>query len=122
MVSPPSSCNPVRHILFPHNSLILTIHFSVPVARAQDMATNGTGSIKISSDDPLIVLGVGTKFTTEFEPKMQIMLNKHFGHATVEVVEVIDDTTLRIKKEFNEKSHDGINAKEGGVSFKVRSL
>lgn len=93
----------------------------VPVARPQDMATPGSGKLTISPADPLIILGYGTKFTTEFGVRKQIMLPRNLGNAAAEVVEILDDTTMRIKKEFNKKATDGL-AKVGGegVVYKVR--
>lgn len=83
------------------------------------MASSGTGTLTISPDDPLLVIGFGTKFTTEFEPRRQIMLSKAYGNASAEIVEVLDDGKMRIKKEFSKKAVDGMQAKETGVPFKV---
>lgn len=80
---------------------------SIPVSRASDEAKPGTGLVYLSLDDPCLVLGEGTKFTTEFAPKMQIMLPKSVNSAVAEVVEVISDTELRIKKEFGGDSGKG---------------
>ena len=68
--------------------------------RAVDSAKPGTGLIKLSEDDPFLIIGEGTNFLTEFKPKMQIMLPKSMDSAVAEVSEVISDTELRIKKEF----------------------
>lgn len=72
----------------------------VPVARAADEAKPGTGLVSLSPDDPCLVIGEGTRFKSEFTPKMQIVLSKSVSSAMAEVVEVISDTELRIKKEF----------------------
>lgn len=72
----------------------------VPVVRAADRVKAGTGTVRISPDDPCLILGEGTCFRTEFTPKMQIMLPKSVNSAVAEVLEVISDTELRIKKEF----------------------
>jgi len=77
------------------------------VARASDDAKSGTGLIRLSDDDPCLVLGEGTCFTTEFSPKMQIMLPKSINSSVAEVAEVISDTELRIKKEFGGDSGKG---------------
>ena len=76
------------------------MHCEVPVSRAADEAKSGTGKIHLSDDDNCLVIGDGTKFTTELKPKWQIMLPKNLNSATAEVVEVISDTEARIKKEF----------------------
>ncbi|KAG2064628.1 glycerol-3-phosphate O-acyltransferase [Suillus decipiens] len=80
---------------------------SIPVSRATDEAKPGTGLVYLSPDDPCLVLGEGTKFKTEFVPKTQIMLPKSVNSAVAEVVEVISDTELRIKKEFGGESGKG---------------
>lgn len=85
------------------------------------MAASGTGTVSISPDDPLIVVGFGTSFLADFAPRKQLMLGKQFSNATGEVVEVLDDTHLRIKKEFKDKVADAMRAKAEGVTYKVRS-
>src|SRR6202034_2506710 len=72
----------------------------VPVARAADDAKPGTGYVYLSAEDPCLVMGEGTCFTSEFTPKMQIMLSKSVGSSVAEVVEVISDSQLKIKREF----------------------
>ena len=73
----------------------------VPVARAADSAKAGTGKVRLSPDDPYLILGEGTKFSEELRPKMQIMLSKAVSSSTAEVAEVISDTQIRIKSEFH---------------------
>ncbi|KAF9480135.1 glycerol-3-phosphate O-acyltransferase [Pholiota conissans] len=80
---------------------------SIPVSRAADMASAGKGRISISPDDPCLVLGEGTSFREEFTPRMQILLPKSVSSAVAEVVEVISDTQLRVKKEFGGESGKG---------------
>ncbi|KAI0031836.1 glycerol-3-phosphate O-acyltransferase [Vararia minispora EC-137] len=77
---------------------------SIPVFRAADYAKPGTGKVYLSPDDPCLVLGDGTKFKSEFSPRDQIMLPKSVGSALAEVVDVVSDTELRIKKEFGGES------------------
>lgn len=79
----------------------------VPVARAADEAKSGTGLVSLSPDDPCLVIGEGTRFKSEFTPKMQIMLSKSVNSAMAEVVEIISDTELRIKKEFGGETGKG---------------
>jgi len=74
---------------------------SIPVTRAADSATRGTGVIRISEDDPCLVLGENTKFLSELSPRKQITLPKSVNSAKAEVVEVISDTQVRVKKEFS---------------------
>lgn len=97
---------------------------TVPVARAQDMAVSGKGQIVISDEDPLIIVGKGTSFKTQFAtPRCQIMLPRQLGNVSVEVLEVIDDEHLKIKKEFSKRAAEGLKAKgEAGVPYKVSYL
>ncbi|KAF7328685.1 Protein kinase domain-containing protein [Mycena sanguinolenta] len=69
-------------------------------ARLINSSIPGTGRVHLSPDDPCVVCGEGTKFLTEFKPRMQIMLPKSLTSGTAEVAEVISDTELKIKKEF----------------------
>ncbi|TCD69724.1 hypothetical protein EIP91_006491 [Steccherinum ochraceum] len=80
---------------------------SIPVARAADDAKPGTGLVYISEEDPCRILGIGTKFLSEFSPKMQVMLPKSVNSCVAEVVEVISDTEMKIKKEFGGESGKG---------------
>lgn len=77
------------------------------MARAADDAKPGSGVIYLSESDPCTVLGHNTKFLSEFKPKMQIMLSKSVNSVAAEVVEVISDTELRIKREFGGESGKG---------------
>lgn len=48
------------------------------------------------------------------------MLPRQFGNVSVEVLEVIDDEHLKVKKEFSKRAVEGLKAKaEAGCSFKV---
>ncbi|EPQ26968.1 uncharacterized protein PFL1_05603 [Pseudozyma flocculosa PF-1] len=86
---------------------------SIPVARAADSAKAGQGTVAAHpSGDPLRLIGHGTAFTSQLVPKGQIMLPKSTGYACAEVVEVVSDTELRIKKEF--KDPRAIEALKGG--------
>ncbi|KAF9264708.1 glycerol-3-phosphate O-acyltransferase [Marasmius fiardii PR-910] len=82
---------------------------SIPVERAADNAKAGTGKVYLSDDDPCLVRGKDTKFTAEFSPKMQILLPKSVDYAIAEVVEVISDTELKIKREFGGDKGKGTN-------------
>ncbi|KAE8209006.1 hypothetical protein CF327_g6956 [Tilletia walkeri] len=74
---------------------------SIPVARAADSAKSGSGLITAHPDDPTILIGLNTRFTTELVPKGQIQLPKFTGAAVAEIVEIISDTEVRIKKPLN---------------------
>jgi glycerol-3-phosphate O-acyltransferase/dihydroxyacetone phosphate acyltransferase len=93
------------------------------VARAADDAKPGQGLVYYDpdSEDYTLVRGYKTRFTTDFKPRMQIMLPKSLGYATGEVVEIVDDETLRIKKPFADKAKDalvmaGQRVKSGGAA------
>jgi glycerol-3-phosphate O-acyltransferase/dihydroxyacetone phosphate acyltransferase len=75
--------------------------------RATDEAKPGKGLIRLSDADPCLVLGEGTSFLSQFSPKTQIMLPKNLNSAVAEVVEIISDTELRIKKEFGGENGKG---------------
>ncbi|KWU46471.1 putative glycerol-3-phosphate O-acyltransferase, partial [Rhodotorula sp. JG-1b] len=93
---------------------------SIPVARAQDYAFVGKGTIRLSEQDPLTILGTDTQFTKDFEkPRSQMLLPRNLGSTTAEVVEVVSDTELRLKKEFPRKAVEDLKTKTEGVSFKV---
>lgn len=111
-------------------SLMSSRCLSVPVSRAADDAKTGSGHVYISDHDPHTIIGVGTKFTTEAGPRMQIMLPKSVSSATTEVVEVISDTEVRVKKPFGgdnaqtattvQEKLDGIRANGGhGLTYRV---
>ena len=100
---------------------------TVPVVRAADEAQPGKGLIRLSDTDPCLVLGEGTSFLSQFSPKTQVMLPKSLNSAVAEVVEVISDTELRIKKEFGGENGKGtarfreaVKESEGkGVAYKA---
>ncbi|EJF65776.1 glycerol-3-phosphate O-acyltransferase [Dichomitus squalens] len=97
---------------------------SIPVVRAADDAKPGTGEVTISEEDATLIIGHGTKFTSDFTPKMQIMLPKSVGSLVAEVTEILSDTQLRIKKEFSgtaklrEKNKEIQAAGQRGFAFK----
>ena len=77
------------------------------MVRAADDAKPGTGLIYIKGDSPTVLHGVNTKFTTELAPHKQVMLGKSLNSATAEVLEVISDTEVWLKKEFGGESGKG---------------
>lgn len=70
--------------------------------RPQDLAKPGKGRIQLLNrkTDPLRIIGIDTEFTQQLKPRDSIVLPK--GSGTSEVVEVISDTEVLIKKEFKE--------------------
>lgn len=86
---------------------------SIPVSRAQDYAVKGHGTVKIVEkySNPLILNGVGTKFTEQVKAGTLISLDDL--KCTAEVAEVISDTELRLKKEFSDSAVYDVSNKEG---------
>ncbi|KAJ3214891.1 hypothetical protein HDU67_001093 [Dinochytrium kinnereticum] len=68
---------------------------SIPVVRPQDLAKAGEGRVYLADpvNNPLILSGEGTKFTEKVHPRSIISC----GGATLEVVEVLSDTSLKFK-------------------------
>ncbi|KAI5818715.1 hypothetical protein BZA77DRAFT_306250 [Pyronema omphalodes] len=98
---------------------------AVPVARAQDMTSNGTGRIYLPDpEQPTKIRGVGTKFEDECMPGGLLVLPALKGKspASAEILEVLNDEEIVLKKEF--KSSGAIQqltqeTPEGkGVTFK----
>lgn len=77
---------------------------TVPVARAADYAAAGKGKLYLttapSSTDDCIIKGKKTEFTKQMVVKGQIQLGKPYGFTTAEIVQVIDDETVKIRKMF----------------------
>ncbi|KAK9760272.1 Glycerol-3-phosphate/dihydroxyacetone phosphate acyltransferase, partial [Basidiobolus ranarum] len=92
---------------------------SIPVARAQDHARKGVGTIQLLDryNDPTRITGIGTKFTSDLQPGCTIALPNGAGVSIVE--EVISDTEVLVKKEFKElKALELLTANEG-TDFKI---
>lgn len=87
---------------------------SIPVVRAADGAKKGSGTITLHpSGDPLLLQGHNSQFTKELVVKGQIVLPKAAGYASAEVVEIVSDTEVKIKKEF--KDSKAIKALKGNL-------
>lgn len=96
----------------------LTTFSIVPVIRPQDLAKEGEGRIQLLNrkTDPLRIIGIDTKFTTQLKPRDSIMLPK--GSGISEVVQVISDTEVLIKKEFKELRALALLTSNEGSPFK----
>ncbi|KAI9293959.1 hypothetical protein K502DRAFT_317659 [Neoconidiobolus thromboides FSU 785] len=87
---------------------------SIPVARAQDYAKEGKGKLRILEryNNPLLITGTDSKFTQDLHAGDQIVLKHCKGG--VEVVEVLSDTEIKIKKEFSDANAlIGLTSKDG---------
>ncbi|ODQ59120.1 hypothetical protein WICANDRAFT_32424 [Wickerhamomyces anomalus NRRL Y-366-8] len=80
--------------------------FAMPIGvkRPQDNLKTATGEISIDPSNPLKVIGHGTAFTKEATVKGLIGLPNSKGNA--EIAEILDDSTLLIKKEFKKVAMD----------------
>ncbi|WFD40898.1 uncharacterized protein MJAP1_003889 [Malassezia japonica] len=96
---------------------------SIPVSRAADSAKPGKGFVTMG-DDPTHLRGVGTEFTKQLQVHGQIVLDKETEYAAAEVVDILSDTEVRIKKEFAGKNVDKAlrgqlgSSKNPGAKFK----
>ncbi|KAI9283454.1 hypothetical protein BC943DRAFT_280969, partial [Umbelopsis sp. AD052] len=90
----------------------------VPVIRPQDLAKPGQGRIQLlnTKTDPLRITGIDTKFTTELQPKFSIVLPKNV--AQMEVVQVLSDTEILIKKEVKEAKALALLTSPEGSAYK----
>ncbi|ORE11660.1 hypothetical protein BCV72DRAFT_283866 [Rhizopus microsporus var. microsporus] len=91
---------------------------AIPVIRPQDLAKPGEGFIQLldRKTDPLRITGINTKFTQQLKPRDLIALPKSYGQS--EVVEIISDTELLIKKEFKELKAMELLTRPEGTSYK----
>ncbi|KAL8293583.1 hypothetical protein RQP46_000284 [Phenoliferia psychrophenolica] len=90
----------------------------IPVVRPQDVAFRGPGTLTLSPDDPLLVIGFGTSFV-DMEPKSKLMLGKDCGGGTGDIAEVLDDTHLRLSKPFSATSAAALLRNPAGANYKI---
>ncbi|SCU92721.1 LAME_0F01200g1_1 [Lachancea meyersii CBS 8951] len=89
---------------------------SIGVGRAQDNLKPAVGKIKASDDNPRKIIGVGTKFSQEFESQGLIGLPKSLGNAVIESIE--SDTVLYLRKEFKLSKPEVKQLLDRGTSYK----
>ncbi|KAI9473901.1 MAG: hypothetical protein EXX96DRAFT_579809 [Benjaminiella poitrasii] len=91
---------------------------AIPVVRPQDRAKPGQGRIQLLNrkTDPLRITGIGTQFTTQLKPRDSILLPKGAGNS--EVVQVLSDTEVLIKKEFKDLKALELLTQSEGTNFK----
>lgn len=78
--------------------LLSKCQLSIPVVRAQDNLKKGTGRIYLDPEDPLVIRGKGTRFLKECSAKGLLALPQSLGAS--EIVEVVSDTKIILRKEF----------------------
>lgn len=90
----------------------------VSVTRPQDLAKKGEGKIYLEDrvNDPTRINGINTAFTKQLAEKGQISLPEDSGSS--EIIEIISDTELRIKKEFKDLTALELLTKPGGTTYK----
>ena len=109
------------------HSLLVSL---VPTERAQDSAKAGSGFVHLSPTDPCVLLGLDTKFSIELGPRLKIILPKSTGNVVAEVLEVVSDTEIKLKKEFTgdhgkatsrvrQKCDEAISEGQKGLSYKI---
>ncbi|CAG8635122.1 10816_t:CDS:2 [Cetraspora pellucida] len=87
---------------------------AIPVVRPQDLAMPGIGRIQLLNrkTDPTRITGIGTEFTKQFKVGWQIGLPGDRGSS--EIVQIISDTELIVKREFKDlKSLEMLTHPEG---------
>ncbi|KAI7869024.1 hypothetical protein BDF14DRAFT_1981658 [Spinellus fusiger] len=87
---------------------------AIPVVRSQDLAVEGKGKIHLLNrkTEPLRITGTNTLFLSQLKPRDTIALPKSSGQA--EVVQIISDTELLIKKDFKDlKALELLTSNEG---------
>lgn len=91
---------------------------SIPVVRGQDVAKEGEGKIMLRDriGAPTRIYGVGTAFTRQLHKGDQITLPDDAGSS--EVVEIISNTEIVIKKEFKGLKALGLLDNADGTKYK----
>lgn len=91
---------------------------AIPVIRPQDLAKPGAGRIQLLNrkTDPLRITGIDTLFTKQLQVRGSVVLPRSVGQA--EVVEIISDTEIIIKKEFKELKALELLTQSEGTNYK----
>lgn len=101
---------------------------AIPVERAQDLLKSALGTIKVEKFDPdgdnVEIIGEGTQFTKEAEPKGLLGLPNSLGNAQID--QVVSDTRIVLKKPFKvnfenplEKDERIMELLKNGTDFKT---
>lgn len=86
--------------------------------RPQDLAKPGKGRIQLLNrkSDPLRITGIDTNFTQQLHVRDSIVLPKNVGQS--EVVEIVSDTEIIIKREFKDLKSLELLTQNDGTVFK----
>ncbi|KNC98579.1 uncharacterized protein SPPG_06264 [Spizellomyces punctatus DAOM BR117] len=101
----------------PHIGIPARIMGAIPVVRPQDLVKAGKGKIYMDTENPLILKGIDTEFTRVLHFRALIKLPQEAG--AFEVVEVLSDTEVKIKRAVEGKEAVALLSSEGGTSYKV---
>ncbi|KAJ3187113.1 hypothetical protein HDU85_007151 [Gaertneriomyces sp. JEL0708] len=103
----------------PHIGIPARALGSIPVVRAQDLVKRGQGSIKRDSNDHHLIRGINTAFTQEVTPRSLIQLSAGNHKFHFDVVEIMSDVLLKVKKPVEDDEALKLLAAEGGAEFKI---
>lgn len=86
--------------------------------RPQDLAKPGKGRIQLLNrkSDPLRITGIDTNFTQQLHVRDSIVLPKNVGQS--EVVEIVSDTEIIIKREFKDLKSLELLTQNDGTLYK----
>lgn len=84
--------------------LVSRSQISIPVKRAQDNLKMKAGTIKLDPQDDLHIIGEGTHFLKDCQPKGLLSFPKSLGTGIID--KVVSDTELYLKKPFKYSSQD----------------
>ncbi|KAI8917266.1 hypothetical protein DFJ77DRAFT_459763 [Powellomyces hirtus] len=101
----------------PHIGIPGRIAGAIPVVRPQDLVQKGQGKLLFNPEAPSLFRGEKTSFKKQLHPRAVIKLTKDMGQ--YEVVEVVSDTEVRIKKPIVDTAVLEYLAAEKGVDYKV---
>ncbi|TPX58099.1 hypothetical protein PhCBS80983_g03341 [Powellomyces hirtus] len=101
----------------PHIGIPGRIAGAIPVVRPQDLVQKGQGKLLFNPEAPSLFQGEKTSFKKQLHPRAVIKLTKDMGQ--YEVVEVVSDTEVRIKKPIVDTAVLEYLAAEKGVDYKV---
>ncbi|KAH8556008.1 hypothetical protein BGW37DRAFT_479445 [Umbelopsis sp. PMI_123] len=89
---------------------------AIPVVRPQDLATPGTGKIRVSSSDEMnLIEGIDTKFKEQVQPKDLINISKTLK---VQVDKVLSETQIRLATPLKASDVELLR-KDDGVKYKI---
>ncbi|KAJ3169484.1 hypothetical protein HDU88_000674 [Geranomyces variabilis] len=101
----------------PHIGIPGRIFGAIPVIRPQDLVQAGKGKLVFDPAAPAILRGENTTFTKQLHPRAQINLNKTL--APLEVLKVISDTELELKRPVTEPAAVAYLQDQANATYKI---